>query len=301
ALLGTDMERVCRRAEERVGLPVRPCYMYALTREGRRPPMVHVRQSVYSLLEPASKYADAVNLLGQFSPYADTTELYPLLKSAGIRTVREIARCQTYAEYQAMAEANFNLVLHPEARPAADDFEKRLRIPYVELRRMYQTDKIRNQYQALGAVLGTTFALDEYEADARRAISRFRSRFPDAAFAVGEWMNGDAFELSLALVREGFAVKEIFGTVTKESFFYLKHLARLSPETRIFSNLEPSMLHYDSRDSGVTVTVAIGRDAAFHHPDCPGVQWNEEIQPFGYDGVKRLFEALSDALSGCEK
>ena len=52
ALLGTDMERVCRRAQERVGLPVRPCYMYALTREGRRPPMVHVRQSLYSLLEP---------------------------------------------------------------------------------------------------------------------------------------------------------------------------------------------------------------------------------------------------------
>ena len=35
ALLGTDMERVCRKAEEKAGLPVRPCYMYALTREGR--------------------------------------------------------------------------------------------------------------------------------------------------------------------------------------------------------------------------------------------------------------------------
>ena len=50
ALLGTDMERICRRATEEAGLPVRPCYMYALTREGRKPPMVHVRQSIYSLL-----------------------------------------------------------------------------------------------------------------------------------------------------------------------------------------------------------------------------------------------------------
>ena len=41
ALLGTDMERVCRKAEEKVDIPVRPCYMYALTREGRKPPMVH--------------------------------------------------------------------------------------------------------------------------------------------------------------------------------------------------------------------------------------------------------------------
>ena len=29
ALLGTDMERVCRKAEELVKIPVRPCYMYA--------------------------------------------------------------------------------------------------------------------------------------------------------------------------------------------------------------------------------------------------------------------------------
>ena len=36
ALLGTDMERVCRKAEEKAGLPVRPCYMYALTREGTK-------------------------------------------------------------------------------------------------------------------------------------------------------------------------------------------------------------------------------------------------------------------------
>lgn len=55
ALLGTDMERVCHKAEEYAGVPVRPCYMYALTREGRKPPMVHVRQSVYSLLEPKKK------------------------------------------------------------------------------------------------------------------------------------------------------------------------------------------------------------------------------------------------------
>ena len=55
ALLGTDMERVCRKAEEAAGLPVKPCYMYALTREGRKPPMVHVRQSIYSLLEPKKK------------------------------------------------------------------------------------------------------------------------------------------------------------------------------------------------------------------------------------------------------
>ena len=76
ALLGTDMERVCRKAEEKVDIPVRPCYMYALTREGRKPPMVHVRQSLYSLLEPQKKKGNVVNLLGFFSPLVDDCEMY---------------------------------------------------------------------------------------------------------------------------------------------------------------------------------------------------------------------------------
>ena len=126
ALLGTDMERVCRKAEEKTGLPVRPCYMYALTREGRKPPMVHVRQSLYSLLEPTKKKGNVVNLLGFFSPLVDDCELYDLLHSAGIKTIHEISRCRDFEEYKTMSEANFNLVLHQESRFAAEDFNDRL-------------------------------------------------------------------------------------------------------------------------------------------------------------------------------
>ena len=88
ALLGTDMERVCRKAANEVGLPVVPCYMYALTREGRKPPMVAVRQAVYSLLKSRKRRGDAVNLLGYFSPLQDDCELYDLLKQAGVKPIR---------------------------------------------------------------------------------------------------------------------------------------------------------------------------------------------------------------------
>ena len=76
------------------------------------------------------------------------------LHSAGVKTIHEISRCKDYEEYQTMSEANFNLVLHPEARFAAEDFHNRLQIPFIELRRLYQTDKIASQYQAFGRVLG---------------------------------------------------------------------------------------------------------------------------------------------------
>ena len=293
ALLGTDMERVCRKAEEKAGLPVRPCYMYALTREGRKPPMVHVRQSLYSLLEPGHKKGNVVNLLGYFSPLVDDCELYTLLQEAGVKTIHEISRCEDFEEYKKMSEANFNLVLHPEARFAAEDFHGRLKIPFIELRRLYQIDKIGSQYQAFGAALGIEFHAEEQKKQAQEAIESFRKVCPDPVFAVGECANADPFEL--ALVKYGFKVAEIYGTITGENFIYIRQLKKLSPQTKIFSNMEPTMLYYDPAESGVTLT--IGKDACYYHPNTKGIHWNEERQPFGYAGVRRLFEALELAVT----
>ena len=295
ALLGTDMERVCRKAEEKAGLPVRPCYMYALTREGRKPPMVHVRQSLYSLLEPGHKKGNVVNLLGYFSPLVDDCELYTLLQEAGVKTIHEISRCEDFEEYKKMSEANFNLVLHPEARFAAEDFHDRLKIPFIELRRLYQIDKIGSQYQAFGAALGIEFHAEEQKKQAQEAIESFRKVCPEPVFAVGECANADPFELSLALVKYGFKVAEIYGTITGENFIYIRQLKKLSPQTKIFSNMEPTMLYYDSAESGVTLT--IGKDACYYHPNTKGIHWNEERQPFGYVGVRSLFEALELAVT----
>ena len=295
ALLGTDMERVCRKAEEKAGLPVRPCYMYALTREGRKPPMVHVRQSLYSLLEPGHKKGNVVNLLGYFSPLVDDCELYTLLQEAGVKTIHEISRCEDFEEYKKMSEANFNLVLHPEARFAAEDFHDRLKIPFIELRRLYQIDKIGSQYQAFGAALGIEFHAEEQKKQAQEAIESFRKVCPDPVFAIGECANADPFELSLALVKYGFKVAEIYGTITGENFIYIRQLKKLSPQTKIFSNMEPTMLYYDPTESGVTLT--IGKDACYYHPNTKGIHWNEERQPFGYAGVRRLFEALELAVT----
>ena len=295
ALLGTDMERVCRKAEEKAGLPVRPCYMYALTREGRKPPMVHVRQSLYSLLEPGHKKGNVVNLLGYFSPLVADCELYTLLQEAGVKTIHEISRCEDFEEYKKMSEANFNLVLHPEARFAAEDFHDRLKIPFIELRRLYQIDKIGSQYQAFGAALGIEFHAEEQNKQAQEAIESFRKVCPDPVFAIGECANADPFELSLALVKYGFKVAEIYGTITGENFIYIRQLKKLSPQTKIFSNMEPTMLYYDPTESGVTLT--IGKDACYYHPNTKGIHWNEERQPFGYAGVRRLFEALELAVT----
>ncbi len=299
ALLGTDMERVCRKASEYAHVPVVPCYMYALTREGRLPPMVSVRKSVYSLLEPRKKNPRAANILGFFSPLRDDCELYALLKQAGVEKVREISRCRDFAEYQAMAEANFNLVLNPEARFAAADLEKRLGIPSIELTRLYRIDKVRNQYSLLAQTLGVKFDDSAFYDSALHSAEAFRKKHGPLSFAVGEWLNADPFELALALTGYGFRVPEIYGTVGGANFVYVKKLASVSPETKIYSNLSPSMLFYDG--GGTKADAVLGKDAMYYHPGLPGIPFNQEEQPFGYRGIEALFRELDSALEAAGK
>lgn len=293
ALLGTDMERICRSCEEKTSVPAVPAYMYALTREKRIPPMGLARKSVYSLLKPQKRHSRECNILGFFSALDPQCELFDLLHSVGIERVREIARCKTFSEYEEMSRANFNLVLNAEARYAAQDLQTRLNIPFIELTRMYRIDKVRNQYRLLAQAIGTRFHQSEYYHRTLEQIEAFRSTFGDLTFAVGESLNADSFELSLALTEYGFRVAEIYGTVGERNYIYVKKLAELSPDTRIYSNLSPTMMEYE-RD--VRIDAVIGGDAKYYHKDLPGVHFNEETQPFGYRGISLLFAQLSDVL-----
>ena len=299
ALLGTDMDRVSRKCEELAGVPVVPCYMYALTREKKLPPMAAVRKAVYSLLKPQKRHPDAMNILGYFSPLNDDSEIYELLTKAGIKSIREISRCEDFAQYEKMSQANFNLVLNSEARYAAQQMSETLGIPYIEMMRMYSIDKIHNQYMSLASAIGVTFDDSEHYSEAKAVIEDFGKRRGKLNFAIGEFLNADSFELACALLGCGHAVSEIYGTVGERNFRFIEKIAKLSPETKIFSNLSPTMLDYEP--SGKTIDVCIGNDAGYYHSGVPTVDWNEERQPFGYAGVKLLFEKLDEALKGVGK
>ena len=294
ALLGTDMDRVCRKCSEAAGVPVVPCYMYALTREGRLPPMASVRRSVYSLLKKRPKKSNACNLLGYFSPLADECELYTLLQSVGIKNIRELSRMQSFEEYELMAEANFNLVLNSEARYAAQDMSKNLEIPFIELNNLHRIDKIHAQYMALAQALNVTLDDEKFYSESAKIIKNFKDKFGNLRFAVGEWLNADSFELALSLAEMGLQVNEIYGTIGESNFVYLKKLAAISPETRVYSNLSPTMLYYDKREA--KIDFAIGQDAMYYHADKPGIKWNSEVRQFGYQAVNDLFSAIGEVL-----
>ncbi|MCD8332983.1 MAG: oxidoreductase, partial [Clostridiales bacterium] len=78
---------------------------------------------------------------------------------------------------------------------------------------------------------------------------------------------------------------------TDMNFIYIRKIAALSPDTKIYTNLSPTMLNYNCGTGAADIT--IGQDAAFYHPDSPNVPWNAERKPFGYAGLRDLFREIS--------
>lgn len=295
ALMGTDLERVCRAAQERCGVIVVPSYMYALEREGRRPPMSAIRTTIYSLMERLEVRPDTVNLMGFFTPLDPRSELFSLLRAAGIRHVNQVSAMRTLDEYRELGAANFNLVLDPEARAAAEDLRQRLGIPYVELARLYDPERIHRQYQLFATGIGVRIDDGSQLSAARQVRDDFSRRFAGATFAVGEMANADPFELACSLVSMGMEVPVIFSNVVDRQYPLINRLASVSPETRVYAGISPTMVNYEA---GERVDVSIGKDAGVYCPDSANVAWNSESQPYGYQGFTDLLEQVSVALGG---
>ena len=124
---------------------------------------------------------------------------------------------------------------------------------------------------------------------------QFAAAHRDITIAVGSRLNANPFELALALVRAGLHVKEIYAVPSPADFFYIRRLAELSPATELYTNLSPSMLNYE--ETKHPADLALGADACYYHPHAAKVPWNDEIQPFGYQGVYDLFNRMSLALT----
>lgn len=293
ALLGTDLERVCRKAEEYAGVHVVPSYMYALTREGKNPPMVAIRETIYSLIERNDPRSDTVNILGNFTHLEDDCELYDIFRRIGITKLNEIGRITDFDDYLKMGDASFNLILNPESRKAAFALEKRLGMPYAELARLYELDRIHRQYELFGAALGVDFDDDEQYSAAEKAVSSMKDACAGKSFAIGQVVNGNSIEMALALEKLGLRVTSVFANISQDDFPFIRELADIDPEVKLYSTLSPSMMNYDCGDGA---DVSIGIDAELYFPDAVNVKWNDEIQPFGYSGLRHLAEKIERSV-----
>ena len=294
ALLGTDFERVSRKAEEYAGVKVRPCYMYALTREGSKPPMTALRESIYSILEKRKRRPDTVNLMGYFAETEKNSELFKILKNAGVKKINQISTCKNIDEFMDMSEANFNIVLNPEAAYAASVLSEKIGIPYIELKRFYSTERNYRQYKAFFKASMLDASADEFYEAQKAKDEAFSQKYKGLKVSIGECANADPFELALSLSELGLKVVEIFALVTADKYPYIKRLSEISPDTKVYCNQNPSMYYYEAEDE---VDITIGADASYYRKDARNLPFNEDIQPFGFAATDKLISEIDELMT----
>lgn len=293
ALLATDLEAICKQAQAETGVYVVPTYMYALEREGEKPPMVAVYKSIYSLLERLPVQADMVNLMGYFSPVDPRSDLFSLLDEAGIHQVKEAAAMDSLEEYMTLGAANFNLVLDPLARYGAEDLMDRLGMPFVELVRLTDPDQIHRQYQLFAGALGIQIRDGDFYDQARARMEEFAREYQGTRLAIGEMVDANPYDLAATMAKMGMEVAAIFANLTEADYPFIRKLASLSPDTRVYTGISPTMTAYKPLEG---VDLALGRDAMAYVPTAKALAWDQEVQPYGFVGFLDLLEAMEEVL-----
>lgn len=294
ALLGTDIDRVAREAERACGVPVTGCFMDPIARESKNAPMVSVQQAVMRFLLPAKTDPGQVNLLGNFAPLEAASELPRLLKQAGISRIGQLSACKSFAEYQALARARLNVVVHPQAAASAKDLERRLGIPFVEISHTYGVERTAEQMDALGRSLGKALDFAADAARAKEALSAFAARHAGLRIAVGEAVNGNPFEIAETLLEAGLEVPFVLrNLLSRQDLPILRRLAALRPDLPVYSGVHPSMQGAPLPPADV----ALGLDAGYFLPKASSVCWNMERQPFGFSGLTALLSEIEACIA----
>ena len=136
ALIGDDVEAVCRAAAERLGLPVIPVDAAGFVGSknlGNKLAGQVLLDRVVGTREPARTTPTDINVIGEYNVAGELWQILPLLDRLGIRVLASITGDARFHEIAAAHRARVNMVVCAKAMVAfARTMRERYGIPYFE-------------------------------------------------------------------------------------------------------------------------------------------------------------------------
>ena len=299
ALLGTDLSGLGKKISAQVGIPVTTTFMDPIVRDGNYGPMVQVRQAItncFEAQENASDGKDAVNLLGTFAPFEKESELFSLLKAAGITKIKTVAGCRRFEELQNMGGSRANLIVHPQAAACGADLEKRLGMPYIKLYTSYVPDIIEENYKKLSDFLKAEICCDSEKEASEKAIKEFARKYQGKKIAVGEAVCGNPLDIALMLIGAGIEVPFVFrDMIHPEDWDLIAALNKTAPDLKVYSGVHPTTAACPS--SLPEAHLMLGLDAGYYNRDAISAAWPFDRTFYGFDGIHGLIGIMDAAFT----
>lgn len=305
ALIGDDMEAVCKAATERWGVPVVPVEaagFYGTKNLGNRlageAMFKHVigrREPLPALPHPAGLRTHDINLIGEYNIAGEFWNVAPLFDELGLRLLCTLSGNSRFAEVQTMHRAEANMLVCAKALlNVARKMNERYGIPYFE-GSFYGVQDTSEALRAfarlladpdLGARTEAVIAREEALADAALAPWRQRLQGKRVLLYTG---GVKSWSIVSALQDLGMTV---VATGTKKSTEEDKERIRelMGEDVRMIDDGSPKALLSAYKEYGADILIAGGRNLyTALKARIPFLDINQERE-FGYAGYSGMVE-----------
>ncbi len=291
---GVDFEMILR--ELRMQFPeivFVDCYMTPTMRQTVAPAVL-LATRLYDPLEARQTDPKAVCILGNDRPTDPDCEMLRVLRENGF-TLHDLTLCETYEDYQRIAESALSITYTPVAQRAGEDLQARLGIPALHLPVSFDYNEIAANLQRLCDALHVSCPdLSAGIAAADAALDAAHAVIGDTAVAIDFTAVTRPFELAKLLVQHGFRVSAVIADACGEDGNAFDWLREHSPELQIYQAVNVNMLHLHTEPH--EPVLAIGQKAAHYFATDHFVNIVINGGYYGFAGIAKLAALMTDAF-----
>ena len=272
------------------------CYMTPIMRKSGLTPDQLMRSRLYMPLKPRPVVKNAVALIGSDLPLDEDSDLMLFLKEQGMK-IHEITACQTYEEYQEMAESEFYISRYPSAVAGGNMLSDRLGGKHIYVPFSFDYDEIEAGFFKLADTMGLPcpdFAGKREACEA--ALRETLALVGNTPIAIDYTYCPRPLGLAKLLLDAGFNVRRVYlDAVTGEEKADFEYLKIHHPELQLFPTVHAAMRFHPPREK--SEFVAIGQKAA-HFTNTPHfVNVVEGGGMLGWQAVTKTLELLRQAYT----
>lgn len=314
-LTGEDLEAVCKKAGEKLLIPVIPVsapgFVGPKNLGNRIAGEVLLEHVIGTGEPPDSTDPDAtnydINLIGEYNIAGDLWLVEPVLKAAGIRILSRLTGDSTFEEITYAHRAKLNVVVCSRALiNVAKEMERKYGIPYIEAS-FFGKSEMAKALTNIARKLEAGSQKPEISDRAASVIAEQEKRLDEKLKAYTHLKGKKALLYTGGVKSWSFIAAlldlgiEIVGVGTKKSTIEDEEKMKeiLGPEAPLVSDVAPKNLLRLLRERHADILVAGGRNQYLGVKEgYPFVDVNQERHTAfaGYEGLINLAEAISNGI-----
>ena len=272
------------------------CYMNPIMRKSGLTPDQLMRSRLYKALKPREIKNGSVAIIGHDLPTDKDSDLMQLLLSANLK-VHEITSCDTYEEYQEMAESEVYISYYPSAAAGGNMLAERLSAKHIYVPFSFDYDEIETGLTKLALELNIPAPdFSKKREECEKAIKDALALIGDTPIAIDYTYSPRPLGLAKFLLENGFNVQRVFlDTVTGEEKSAFDALKAEHPSLTLYPTVHASMRFLAEKNP--TNYLAIGQKAAHFMNTNHFVNVVEGGGMFGYHAILNTLKLMKEAYT----